>query len=219
MSIIIIIIITMCSNIPLYCALLRLGIYSLYRQICCSCQPPPEKPVFQVLCIGLTGSGKTSLIYAMSKDKLEKEEPTIGFLIKPLEFTNCILEMKELGGSDNIRPYWDHYFQHLDAIIFIVDSGASEEHLKLASNELHKALRNKDLLSIPLLLLANHQDNANARSLDMLRKLFNWKLVSANRPCIIHPCSIKNTDTIEQGFKKLCEKMLALQKIDVKEAQ
>lgn len=54
------------------------SILQLYRQICCSCQPPPEKPVFQVLCIGLTGSGKTSLIYAMSKDKLEKEEPTIG---------------------------------------------------------------------------------------------------------------------------------------------
>lgn len=78
-----------------------------------------------------------------------------------------------ISGSDNIRPYWDHYFQHLDAIIFIVDSGASEEHLKLASNELHKALRNKDLLSIPLLLLANHQDNANARSLDMVSNFLN----------------------------------------------
>lgn len=78
-----------------------------------------------------------------------------------------------ISGSDNIRPYWDHYFQHLDAIIFIVDSGASEENLKLASNELHKALRNKDLLSIPLLLLANHQDKANARSLDMVSNFLN----------------------------------------------
>ena len=34
--------------------------------------------MFQVLCIGLTGSGKTSLIYAMSKDNLEKDEPTVG---------------------------------------------------------------------------------------------------------------------------------------------
>ncbi|GAB1599462.1 ADP-ribosylation factor-like protein 15 [Argonauta hians] len=197
----------MCANFGLYCALIRLGLYSFGRRVCCSCRAPPEKPVFQVLCLGLAASGKSSIIYALSKDSVEKLEPTVGFLIKPLEFTDCIFEMKELGGADNVRIYWDRYLSGIDALIFVVNSADSADSLQLSSEELTRILQNKQLNNIPLLLMANHHDREDARSIDQLKQIFDWPTLSANRQCIIHPSSIKNTDTIDQGFKKLCAKL------------
>ncbi|XP_052827004.1 ADP-ribosylation factor-like protein 15 [Octopus bimaculoides] len=197
----------MCANFGLYCALIRLGLYSFGRRVCCTCRSPPEKPVFQVLCLGLTGSGKSAIIYALSNDSVDKLEPTVGFLIKPLEFTDCIFEMKELGGADNVRIYWDRYLSGVDALIYVVNSADTADDLQLASQELTRILQNKQLNNVPLLLMANHHDMEDARSMDQLKQIFDWPIISTNRQCIIHPCSIKNTDTIEQGFKKLCGKL------------
>ncbi|XP_030875546.1 ADP-ribosylation factor-like protein 15, partial [Leptonychotes weddellii] len=88
----------------------------------------------------------------------------LGFSIKAVPFQNAILNVKELGGADNIRKYWSRYYQGSQGVIFVLDSASSEDDLETARNELHSALQHPQLCTLPFLILANHQDKPAARS-------------------------------------------------------
>ncbi|KAF7250388.1 ADP-ribosylation factor-like protein 15 [Varanus komodoensis] len=134
-----------------------------FRALCCK-GPPPPRPEYDLVCIGLTGSGKTSLLSQLCSETRENIVSTTGFSIKAVPFQNAILNVKELGGADNIRKYWSRYYQGSQGVIFVLDSASSEDDLEIARNELHSALQHPQLCTLPFLILANHQDKPAARS-------------------------------------------------------
>ncbi|KAM9262547.1 ADP-ribosylation factor-like protein 15 isoform 2-T2 [Morus bassanus] len=134
-----------------------------FRALCCK-GPPPPRPEYDLVCIGLTGSGKTSLLSQLCSESPENIVSTTGFSIKAVPFQNAILNVKELGGADNIRKYWSRYYQGSQGVIFVLDSASSEDDLETARNELHSALQHPQLCTLPFLILANHQDKPAARS-------------------------------------------------------
>uniref|UniRef100_A0A4W2HFR7 ARF like GTPase 15 n=1 Tax=Bos indicus x Bos taurus TaxID=30522 RepID=A0A4W2HFR7_BOBOX len=117
--------------------------YLCFRALCCK-GPPPARPEYDLVCIGLTGSGKTSLL-----SKLCSESPD---------------SVVSTTGADNIRKYWSRYYQGSQGVIFVLDSASSEDDLETARNELHSALQHPQLCTLPFLILANHQDKPAARS-------------------------------------------------------
>ncbi|XP_075788588.1 ADP-ribosylation factor-like protein 15 isoform X4 [Pelodiscus sinensis] len=165
--------------------------YLCFRALCCK-GPPPPRPEYDLVCIGLTGSGKTSLLSQLCSESPENIVPTTGFSIKAVPFQNAILNVKELGaegilllvveggaclyyasyllelliqpGADTIRKYWSRYYQGSQGVIFVLDSASSEDDLETARNELHSALQHPQLCILPFLILANHQDKPAARS-------------------------------------------------------
>ncbi|XP_073478487.1 ADP-ribosylation factor-like protein 15 isoform X2 [Aquarana catesbeiana] len=150
-------------------AVCRIGIYTCFRALCCK-GPPPPRPEYDIVCIGLTGSGKTSLLSQLCSESQDNLVPTTGFSIKAVPFHNAILNVKELGGAANIRKYWSRYYQGSQGVVFILDSASSEEDLETARNELHSALQHPQLCTLPFLILANHQDKPAARSIQE----FSW---------------------------------------------
>ncbi|XP_027627867.1 ADP-ribosylation factor-like protein 15 isoform X3 [Tupaia chinensis] len=150
-------------------AVCRIGIYTCFRALCCK-GPPPARPEYDLVCIGLTGSGKTSLLSKLCSESPENVVSTTGFSIKAVPFQNAILNVKELGGADNIRKYWSRYYQGSQGVIFVLDSASSEDDLETARNELHSALQHPQLCTLPFLILANHQDKPAARSVQELSK-------------------------------------------------
>ncbi|KAM9509850.1 ADP-ribosylation factor-like protein 15 isoform 2-T2 [Guaruba guarouba] len=155
---------TMSECIQLSFAVCRIGIYTCFRALCCK-GPPPPRPEYDLVCIGLTGSGKTSLLSQLCGESPENIVSTTGFSIKAVPFQNAILNVKELGGADNIRKYWSRYYQGSQGVIFVLDSASSEDDLETARNELHSALQHPQLCTLPFLILANHQDKPAARSI------------------------------------------------------
>ncbi|XP_064901271.1 ADP-ribosylation factor-like protein 15 isoform X3 [Columba livia] len=153
----------MSECIQLSFAVCRIGIYTCFRALCCK-GPPPPRPEYDLVCIGLTGSGKTSLLSQLCSETPENIVSTTGFSIKAVPFQNAILNVKELGGADNIRKYWSRYYQGSQGVIFVLDSASSEDDLETARNELHSALQHPQLCTLPFLILANHQDKPAARS-------------------------------------------------------
>ncbi|XP_064901275.1 ADP-ribosylation factor-like protein 15 isoform X5 [Columba livia] len=166
----------MSECIQLSFAVCRIGIYTIkklytdkpspakcFRALCCK-GPPPPRPEYDLVCIGLTGSGKTSLLSQLCSETPENIVSTTGFSIKAVPFQNAILNVKELGGADNIRKYWSRYYQGSQGVIFVLDSASSEDDLETARNELHSALQHPQLCTLPFLILANHQDKPAARS-------------------------------------------------------
>nr|XP_025035470.1 ADP-ribosylation factor-like protein 15 isoform X3 [Pelodiscus sinensis] len=148
-----------------------------FRALCCK-GPPPPRPEYDLVCIGLTGSGKTSLLSQLCSESPENIVPTTGFSIKAVPFQNAILNVKELGGADTIRKYWSRYYQGSQGVIFVLDSASSEDDLETARNELHSALQHPQLCILPFLILANHQDKPAARS---VQELYPWMIC-----CVLH---------------------------------
>ncbi|XP_020932349.1 ADP-ribosylation factor-like protein 15 isoform X5 [Sus scrofa] len=68
-----------------------------FRALCCK-GPPPARPEYDLVCIGLTGSGKTSLLSKLCSENPDSIVSTTGFSIKAVPFQNAILNVKELGG-------------------------------------------------------------------------------------------------------------------------
>ncbi|XP_062828481.1 ADP-ribosylation factor-like protein 15 isoform X3 [Anolis carolinensis] len=171
----------MSECIQLSFAVCRIGIYTCFRALCCK-GPPPPRPEYDLVCIGLTGSGKTSLLSQLCSENRENIVSTTGFSIKAVPFQNAILNVKELGGADNIRKYWSRYYQGSQGVIFVLDSASSEDDLEIARNELHSALQHPQLCTLPFLILANHQDKPAARSVQeteqlIAQKQWNGKLI------------------------------------------
>ncbi|XP_075302588.1 ADP-ribosylation factor-like protein 15 [Opisthocomus hoazin] len=119
-----------------------------FRALCCK-GPPPPRPEYDLVCIGLTGSGKTSLLSQLCSESPENIVSTTG--------------------TDNIRKYWSRYYQGSQGVIFVLDSASSEDDLETARNELHSALQHPQLCTLPFLILANHQDKPAARSIQEVR--------------------------------------------------
>lgn len=203
----------MCENIQLFFAFLRIGVYRLFRSVCGK-TPPAPKPTFSVLCIGLSNSGKSTLLTLLSGESTEGIRPTVGFSIKALMFDNCFVDVKELGGSDNVRMYWNKYFTGAQGVIFVVDSACNDNDMKTANAELHKALADPELDDLPLLVLGNHQDKPGARTKEQLTNELELSLQTSCRKWLLHTCSRNNKDQILAAFQEF-NKIL----IEMKEEQ
>ncbi|XP_022334693.2 ADP-ribosylation factor-like protein 15 [Crassostrea virginica] len=197
----------MCQNVQLLCAVIRIYIYSFFRRIC-GHEPPAEKSNFNVVCIGLSKTGKSTLLSVISGESTDNIEPTVGFRIKALMFDDCIVDVKELGGGDNVRPYWDKYFGGAEGIIFVVDSSASDDQLQLSNNELHKVLADPELDNLPLMVLCNYCDKEGAKSKEELRKVLELDLETNSRHWEMHSCTASDRQSIKAAFNSFNKKLL-----------
>ncbi|XP_038646821.1 ADP-ribosylation factor-like protein 15 isoform X3 [Scyliorhinus canicula] len=156
-----------------------------FRAFCCK-GPPSPRTEYDVVCVGLTGSGKSSLLTQLCSENTDSIIPTTGFSIKAVPFQNAILNVKELGGADNIRKYWSRYYQGSQGVVFVLDSASSEDDLETARNELHSALQHPQLCILPFLILANHQDKPAARSLQENRYAWIPQVYLKNHLMFMH---------------------------------
>ncbi|XP_078252914.1 ADP-ribosylation factor-like protein 15 isoform X3 [Rhinoraja longicauda] len=187
--------------LELSAAVCRIGVYTCFRTLCCK-GPPSSRTEYDVVCVGLTGSGKSSLLTQLCSESTDSIIPTTGFRIKAVPFQNAILNVKELGGAENIRKYWSRYYQGAQGVAFVLDSASSEDDLEIARNELHSALQHPQLCTLPFLILANHQDKPAARSLQEIKKYFELEPLARGHRWILQPCSVENMDAVKEGFNQ-----------------
>lgn len=111
--------------------------------------------------LGLDSAGKTTILYRLASGETVQTIPTVGFNLETVAYKNINFKVWDLGGQTNIRPYWRCYYQHTDAIIFIVDS-ADTERIGITQSELAQLLQEDELKNCPMLVFANKQDLPNA---------------------------------------------------------
>ncbi|KAA0703762.1 ADP-ribosylation factor-like protein 15 [Triplophysa tibetana] len=176
--------------------------YLCLRTLCCK-GPPTPRPEYDVVCIGLTGSGKTSLLSRLCSEAADNIVPTTGFSIKAVPFQNAILNVKELGGADSIKKYWSRYYQGSQGVVFVLDSASSEEDMEVARTELHAALQHPQLCTLPFLILANHQDKPAARSVQEIKKFFELEPLARGKRWILEGSMVENMDAVKESFAQL----------------
>ncbi|KAF2072350.1 hypothetical protein CYY_006345 [Polysphondylium violaceum] len=133
----------------------------------------------RILMIGLDAAGKTTILYKLKLGNVIQTIPTIGFNVESVQYKNVTFTVWDVCGQWGIRPLWKHYYPNTQAIIFVVDS-TDRERMQEAGACFHKSLEDEELVNIPILVLCNKQDLANAMSIMDITDTLNLHSLSHN---------------------------------------
>ena len=75
--------------------------------------------------------------------------------IEQINYKGFSLTLWDVGGQ--ATKLWKHYYDHVNAIFFVVDS-TDEEKLMFAKDELTKIQLDESLANVPFLILYNKTD-------------------------------------------------------------
>ena len=140
---------------------------------------------YTILCLGLSRSGKTTLLQHLVGEDCGSRIacPTTGFNMKTIPLSSLFPEadllagrsvsFKEIGGSKSVRPFWNHYYQDKNAILFVVDAASGDKDINLAKQVLKEVLSDPELDHKPCLIVGTHFDMDGARDASQLEALFS----------------------------------------------
>lgn len=166
--------------------------FSCFRRLfpCCYERPTPRSEL-SVLCVGLNGAGKSTLLAAAAGEDAENIQATTGFSIKSLLRPRAILNMKELGGSANIRPHWNKYYSPHNAAVYVIDSAGTAESMQESKTQLQECLSNPEFNKLPILIVCNKQDLPYAKKQQEIVDFFELEPLLHNKPHLITSCSVE----------------------------
>uniref|UniRef100_A0A8D3A7B0 ADP-ribosylation factor-like 4D n=1 Tax=Scophthalmus maximus TaxID=52904 RepID=A0A8D3A7B0_SCOMX len=180
----------------------------------------PFLPNFQslhVVVIGLDSAGKTSLLYRLKLKEFVKTIPTKGFNTEKIKVAVGVsrainFQVWDVGGQEKLRPLWKSYTRRTDGIVFVVDS-TEQERMEEAKVELHRITRTSENQGVPVLVLANKQDQESALCVSEVEKLLAVHELSANTLRHVQSCSAVNGHGLQPGLEKLYEMILKRKKM------
>jgi small GTP-binding protein len=155
-----------------------------------------------VLVLGLDNAGKTAALYALKLDEpVEYTIPTIGFNIETIQMGPLSIQTWDLGGQTKLRALWPHYYEQADGIVFVVDSN-DRGRVPLAREELQALMAQKELASVPFLILANKQDLPQAlRREELITELGLHQVTTT--PWHVIECTATKNERVKVGFEWL----------------
>lgn len=113
----------------------------------------------KVLFLGLDNAGKSTLLFQMKDNQFKDTVPTVGLNVEQIKFRGMNFTLWDVSGQ--ATRLWKHYFDKINAVIFVVDS-SDLDRMSRAKEELHKILEDPDLANAPILIFANKQDMEGA---------------------------------------------------------
>ena len=109
----------------------------------------------------------------------------------------------DVGGQNQLRTLWRHYFDNIDGLVFVIDS-TDYQRLPLSKAELKGIYQHDTMKNVPLVIIANKQDSKEALSVETIVD----KLDLVERPngsyCII-PCCALTGDGLTDAFTILAK--------------
>ena len=153
----------------------------------------------KILVLGLDNAGKTTILKAIADENIKSVKPTEGFNIKNFSLDGISLSVWDLGGQKVLREYWSNYFDHTDALIYVVDA-ADEARLNEAGAELQKLLSEKALDKVPILVYANKQDLVHSLGADVVTTSLRLDAIK-ERKWMIVACSAKSKEGLVEGLE------------------
>ena len=117
----------------------------------------------KILMLGLDAAGKTTILYQLKLNRTVDTIPTVGFNVETVQPTrNVSFTVWDVGGQDQLRHLWRHYFIGCEGLVFVVDSIDTERFPK-ARDELTWIMDSEEMEGVPLVVLANKQDLPGAK--------------------------------------------------------
>lgn len=156
----------------------------------------------RIVMVGLDGSGKTTLLYKLTTGEVVQTTPTLGFNVETIAYKDNEFTIWDMGGQENIRRLWRHYFLRIRGILFVVDS-ADKERLDEAQDLLEELLCHEELTGTPVVVVANKQDIEGAMKEKEIVEYLELKHISGRL------CTIQGTSAITgSGIHKALDNIL-----------
>ena len=111
--------------------------------------------------LGLDSAGKTTILCKLKSGQEVTTIPTVGFNVETVSYKNVKFNVWDVGGQDNIRPLWRHYYTGTQGLIFVVDC-ADKDRVEEARQELHRIINGRAMKDAIILIFANKQDLPDA---------------------------------------------------------
>lgn len=113
----------------------------------------------RVVLLGLEGAGKTTLLRALMKaPHVPDISPTYGFTVDSIHYKNFRLHLWDVSGLNRSRIMWKHYHSNAQAILFVVDSSASERFPDVI-RAVEEVVEDSHADSCQFLLVVNRKSN------------------------------------------------------------
>ena len=171
----------------------------LFRPLANETDPTLSYTKKKVLLIGLDGSGKTTILHRLKSGKFQQTLPTVGLNIETALIKNIEFLIFDVGGK--VRSLWTHYYENLNALIFVIDS-TDKERMWQVREELVKLNEDLKFQNVSLLVFFNKQDLKDRAEFN---DLIEWTGVKEvlEMDIIVQKCSALNGEGLNEGIEKL----------------
>lgn len=159
--------------------------------------------------LGLDNAGKTSILYTLRFGTEVTTRTTIGYNVESIVYKNTEFTVIDVGGTEQIRPLWKHYYDGVDGIIFVVDSN-DESRFKEARVALNNVLNDSLLKNAILIVFSNKSDLPKAKSAKEIDEML--LLPNSGRVYNVIGTSILRGDGLVEGFSWLEQTLNNLEK-------
>ncbi|AIN95357.1 ADP-ribosylation factor, putative [Leishmania panamensis] len=165
---------------------------------------------YKLLILGLNNAGKTSILYHLQLGHSIATQPTLGGNTETLTITHpqtnnsITFTCWDLGGQEQLRASWKLYYDHTDAIVFVLDA-ADAGRFQQAKEVLHQLLHcEPSLQHSTLLVLANKQDLESAAApAELIEYLELGKL--KDRTWTLMGCSTSTGESLRVAMNWIAE--------------
>ncbi|KKY25023.1 putative adp-ribosylation factor family protein [Phaeomoniella chlamydospora] len=152
----------------------------------------------RVLMLGLDNAGKTTIVKRIMNEDINTVSPTLGFIIKTIDFQGYKLNIWDVGGQKTLRSYWRNYFEKTDALIWVVDA---TDRVRIADcqHELSGLLLEERLMGASLLIFANKTDVDGCMDENEIRKGLKLDSIQTHQWTILQ-CSAVTGKNLTKGL-------------------
>lgn len=134
-------------------------------------------------------------------------------------FCHCVLQTQDgfklnvwdIGGQREIRPYWKNYYENTDGIVYVVDS-ADDMRLKECADELVSLMAEEQLMKVPVLVYANKQDLETACDAEEVTSTLQLENIK-EREWTIQACSAMTKEGLSDGMEWLIKEITKKQNV------
>lgn len=153
----------------------------------------------RILMLGLDNAGKTTIVKRIMNEDVRSVSPTLGFIIKTVDFRGYKLNIWDVGGQKTLRSYWKNYFEKTDALIWVVDA-TDRVRLDNCREELSTLLLEERLMGASLLVFSNKTDVNGCMGDDEIREGLKLDTIHTHK-WVIFRCSAMTGHNLLEGLE------------------
>ncbi|KAG7121296.1 ADP-ribosylation factor-like protein 2 like [Verticillium longisporum] len=152
----------------------------------------------RILMLGLDNAGKTTIVKKIMGEDVNTVSPTLGFIIKTIDYDGYKLNIWDVGGQKTLRSYWRNYFEKTDALIWVVDA-TDRLRIEDCREELHGLLQEERLSGASLLVFANKTDVGRCMDEREILEGLQLESIRTHRWNVLR-CSAMTGTNLEEGL-------------------
>ncbi|KAG5949754.1 ADP-ribosylation factor-like protein 2 [Claviceps sp. LM77 group G4] len=152
----------------------------------------------RILMLGLDNAGKTTIVKKIMGEDVHTVSPTLGFIIKTIDYDGYKLNIWDVGGQKTLRSYWRNYFEKTDALIWVVDA-TDRLRIQDCKEELHGLLLEERLSGASLLIFSNKTDVEGCMDEHDIRTALRLDEIRSHQWHILR-CSAMTGKNLQEGL-------------------